>query len=119
MFTTPDANDPNRQMAGTDDRRREPRYLSGSFGEVTNLNSMSAPHPAEVVDVSKSGVRFRSELDLQRGVRVKVSFGDTLAFGEVRWCSQLEAHWFETGVAIQNTLPKKLVSRIQDAAAGR
>jgi PilZ domain-containing protein len=117
MMQSPEANDPDRHSIGTDERRREPRYETDCDGEVTNLTSLSPPHPARVVDVSKSGLCFRSDLNVPKGARVKVSFGDTLAFGDVRWCRQLDECWFEAGIALEYTVRKDLVSRIRDAAA--
>jgi len=117
MLQSPKGNEPGHQTTDTDDRRTEPRYETYSVGEVTDLSTMSPAHPAEILDVSKSGVCFRSELDVQRGVRVKIAFGDTLAFGEVRWRRQLDEHWFEAGAAIENTVRKDLVSNIRRAAS--
>ena len=108
--------DPNREATDTMERRREPRYPTSSAGEVQNLSSISPSHPAEVVDVSRSGMCIRSDLELPRGVRVKVLFGDSMAFGEVRWCRRVEDDWFETGVAVEHIVRRDLVSRIRSAA---
>ena len=107
---------PDRDTTDTIDRRTEPRYPTETEGEIEDLSSISPAHPAQLIDVSRSGMCLQTDFDLQRGVRVKVVFGDSMAFGEIRWCRKLDEHRFVAGVAVEHIVRRDLVSRIRSAA---
>jgi hypothetical protein len=110
MFQSAEANQPEGQIADTNERREWLRYRSESASEMTSVSSMSPPCSAKVIDVSKAGLCLQSELEVPCGGHVNVSLGETLIFGQVRWCRKLAERCFEVGVVIDYTAHKDLDS---------
>ena len=66
-----------------------------------------------MVDVSKCGLRVRLLEELDVGARVRVKFGDTLAFARVRWCRAFNEEQFDAGMEIEHTMARTLVKNLQ------
>lgn len=86
-----------------DERRSEIRYPSqGKAWIVVHDPDPVGELLAEVLDVSKSGIRIAVPLRLSTGTTLEADFGKTKLRGEVRWCRECEdGHRFEAGVQLQ------------------
>ena len=99
-------------------QRKEPRYPSAGEAEITPLDAGPAePIQGEVIDVSKSGLRVRSPKSFNDGARLRVRFGEMLAFAVVRWCHS-RGGGYDAGMRIEHMVPYSLVTRVRRAAAG-
>lgn len=98
------------------DQRKEPRYPSAGEAEITPLGEgPSEPIPGTVIDVSKSGLRVRSLRSFRVGSRLRVRFGEMLAFAVVRWCQPCDGG-YDFGMRIEHMVPHSLVTRVRRAA---
>jgi len=103
----------------TAERRKEPRYPTEARAEVTEFGSQGRRHlEARMMNISKSGLRLRLSEPLVPGARVRVHFGEVLAFGEVRWCRDLCGDAFDAGVKIDHTVEHKLVAKLRRCVTG-
>lgn len=95
------------------ERRREPRYASDNPAVVTILASGTVME-GRTVNISKSGLRVRTDQVLEEGSRIRVMFGTVIAFGEVRWCRAVSgAH--DVGIKVAHTLEQSLVDSVHAA----
>jgi hypothetical protein len=84
------------------ERRRENRYYTGNCHADILLGGADTSVPGLVMDVSRSGMRVRSDCHLaaQRSVRVRV--GNMNVTGWVRYCTSNSDGTFDTGVLINH-----------------
>ena len=69
------------------DRRKEPRYgSSGSARVLVPYVSEPQTLSAQVLDVSKSGLRLRLSVPIAPGTLVQIELKSIVASGEVRHC---------------------------------
>jgi len=98
-------------------RRSEPRYASEGEAEITVLTvGNSDTLEATVEDVSKNGLRLRTARRMQIGDRLRVRFGDMLAFADVRWCKPRVFGGFSVGMSISHMVPYALVANVRRSA---
>jgi hypothetical protein len=98
------------------ERRREPRYPTDAGARVVLLGDDARTVEARVDEVSRSGIKLHLPIRLSKGDKVRVEFGKTIAFAEVRWCRQHAEEDFEAGMLIDHTMALRLLSRIRQAA---
>lgn len=110
-------NEPHLQqqlgLATEDDRRREPRYASDNLAVVTILASGKVVE-GRTVDISRSGLRVRTDRVLEKGSRIRIKFGAVIAFGDVRWCRPANGA-FDIGIEVAHTLEQSLVDSVHSA----
>jgi hypothetical protein len=59
---------------------------------------------ADVVDVSRSGLRLAVPFRLERGAELEANFGQTELRGEIRWCKEnSEGRGFHVGVHLSES----------------
>ena len=78
------------------DQRRHDRYVIEMPG-VLRLDGARGVFLVTVLDLSKSGLRFRSSRTFPAGARVEVKCGDKRIFGVVRYAREV-GHEFNVGV---------------------
>lgn len=79
------------EAVASDDRRGEPRYPSNSrVWIVVHDPGRVGELLAEVIDVSRSGMRLLVPWELATGTKLETRFGDTQYRGEIRWCRASE-----------------------------
>jgi hypothetical protein len=84
-------------------RRREPRYQVSESVVLTILNAAEeCRRPATLVDISRSGYRILSGLDLKLGTQVLITINSVAVFGSVRHCQREGEDSFTAGVQITN-----------------
>ena len=69
------------------ERRREPRLQFTGTATLQLLGAhASTPIPAEVLDISGSGMRLRLPQPVPCGIPIQIDCGDTLGLGEICRC---------------------------------
>ena len=100
------------------ERRSEPRYpTAGTSTKVTRLDEASEEIKGRIFDISKTGLRFKAEIELPEGARVRLEFGDSIAFGDVRWTRRVEGEVHEVGVQVSHIVNRTLVNNLKKASA--
>ena len=89
-------------------RRREPRYQVSESVVLTVLNAdQECRRPATLIDISRSGYRVLSGLDLREGTQVVITINSVAILGVVRHCEREGEDSFTAGVQISNVLPEE------------
>jgi hypothetical protein len=84
------------------EKRREARYPTNDPVEVEMVNGGTGPSPANVLDVSRSGLRLKLESTINKGVEVRITLQRNMViFGQIRYCRPFDGG-FEAGVLIQD-----------------
>ena len=87
-----------------DNRRTEPRYLVKEDAFVWDLHHIKAGyHPANIVDVSRNGMRLESVGRLMQGSHIAIDFKGMIVCGTVQYCRLVESR-FAMGVRIKDVL---------------
>ena len=87
-----------------DERRVEPRYLVKEGAFVWDLHRIKAGyHSANIVDVSRNGMRLESVCKLAQGSHIAIDFRGMIVCATVQFCRQVEDR-FALGVRIQDVL---------------
>jgi hypothetical protein len=82
-------------------RRREQRYDVWESVIVTILDEPECRfNAATVVDISRSGYRMLSSLDLTVGKEVLITLNSIAIIGRVRYCNPMDSDLWSTGVEI-------------------
>ena len=101
----------NRSHPPVTDRRKELRYPCHDPAEVRVVRDGEASFPATIRDISKSGLRVASAVQLTQGSRVEIVLVDqAVVFGEVRYCRAVGQE-FHAGVLIQQAFYSMDLSR--------
>ena len=83
------------------DRRREPRY---STDRLTLLHVTGAKEPerilCRILDVSKTGMRVRTQRPLEPGTEIRVTLREMFALAQVRYCVPAD-EGFDHGIQVQ------------------
>ncbi len=98
------------------EKRRERRYPTNDPVQVRPFPFTVTPVPANIVDVSKSGMKLELITPLQRGTRIEVMMlaSRAVIFGEVRYCRR-SGEAYHAGVMIEDVVqPKPDVSHLDD-----
>jgi hypothetical protein len=94
-----------RQHSGVLDKvdgRREARYPCNERAEVRVLFGETAPLPATVMDISRSGLRLVIPVALTKGLAIQVMLPkEVIVLGRVRYCRRT-GESFHTGVYIDD-----------------
>lgn len=89
------------------DRRAEPRLTCNNTpAKLTIIHSgvvSVTTIPAILVDVSKSGLRLRADIQTGTGQQVRIKMKTLIIFGEVRYC-HAEGAMFVSGVKISDVV---------------
>ena len=76
-------------------------------------------NPAQIVDVSESGLRIESNQAFLPGEAIAIQVNQLVIFGRVRHCQELRSRWFASGVRIteivaqQSRIPASLAEMIE------
>ncbi len=81
-------------------RRCEQRYSVWESVVLTVLGEERAYWPATVVDISRSGYRLLSGVQLEVGTEVIVTLHSVIIFGSIRHCERHDEDSFTAGVQI-------------------
>jgi hypothetical protein len=88
------------------DRRSEPRYPTDTPAEFTILGSETqGASPAVIKDISRSGLRLRSNRFLTVGVHLRVRMHNTVIFGEVRYSRPASHGEYDSGLKVEQVVP--------------
>ncbi|HLG97237.1 MAG TPA: PilZ domain-containing protein [Bryobacteraceae bacterium] len=83
------------------DRRREVRYPCRDSAEMRSLDDLGPSHPATVLDISKSGIRVESNVNVAKGSHVEILIRKhAVIFGEVRHC-RADGMKYQIGILIE------------------
>ena len=90
------------------EKRREPRYPTHDAVEVKTLPYSEAPMQANVLDVSKSGMKLEIDRQLLPGSRIEILMPSSklVLFAQVRYCRRFGALYY-AGVLIEDVVPPK------------
>lgn len=102
------------QSETADESRAEPRYESADPAVITLLASGES-FQANLVDVSKTGIRVCLWTPIREKTKLRFRFGKLIGYGEVRWCRPLKGSHFEIGIQVGHTLARELVEAIDQA----
>ena len=90
--------------------------------ETAKTRSLLVPedgtNPAQIVDVSESGLRIHSNQAFLPGEAIAIRVNQLVIFGSVRHCRELSSGWFSSGVRItkivtqQSRIPASLAEMI-------
>ena len=84
------------------EKRREARYPTHDPAEVEIVKSEASPIPATVLDVSRSGLRLRLTMAIEKSTEIKITLQrNVVIFGQVRHCRRT-GDAFEAGILIQD-----------------
>lgn len=98
------------------EKRRERRYPTNDPAEVRAFPFNADAIPANIVDVSRSGMRLELVAPLPRDARIEIvmSFTKLKVSGEVRYCRKVGAV-YQAGVLIHDIVqPKPDVKHLHD-----
>jgi hypothetical protein len=88
-------------------RRGEQRYSVWESVVLTVLGKEQNYSPATVVDISRSGYRILSGVNLEVGTQVIITLNSVAIFGAVRHCEPYDADSFTAGVHISRVAPEE------------
>lgn len=84
------------------EKRREARYPTNDPAKLEVINGATKALPSTVLDVSRSGLRLKLEVTVNRGAEVKITLQrNVVIFGQIRYCRPFE-DGYEAGVLIQD-----------------
>ena len=87
-----------------DNRRTEQRYLVKENAFVWDVHHIKAGHhSANIVDVSRNGMRLESVGRLRQGSQVAIDFRGMIVCGTVQYCKMIQGR-FAMGVRIKDVL---------------
>ena len=86
------------------ERRREPRTRLDAIPAHIRLDDNPEPIPAQVLDISTSGIRVGLDFSLTVGKEVTVWFDNVIATGQVRYCRHDLNDHFYAGVQIKDVV---------------
>ena len=91
-----------------EEQRRERRYPTNDPVQVRPFPYTTTPLPANIVDVSRSGMKLELVMPLPQHIRVEVMMLESKAviFGEVRYCRRSGAV-YHAGVLIEDVVQSK------------
>ncbi|HXP85509.1 MAG TPA: PilZ domain-containing protein [Bryobacteraceae bacterium] len=96
---------------GHDERRREPRIPTKGSASVQMISPMTPdPMEAQVLDVSRNGLKIRVPRFLKIGAILGMQLRDMWIVGEVRYCVQTE-EGFCAGLYIQDCVERRSAER--------
>lgn len=81
-------------------RRSEPRFSVWESVVLTVLGKERTYWPATVVDISRSGYRVLSGVQLEVGTEVVITLHSVIIFGSIRHCERHDEDSFTAGVQI-------------------
>ena len=86
------------------ERRQEPRISTDEAASMHVLNPLlDGRLEVRVLDVSRNGLKLRTEMQLQRGTLVQVYIRNIVAMGEVRHCVRI-GNEYHAGVRLDDVL---------------
>ena len=92
------------------DKRREHRFVTTDSAVVQILNPFSGEYwHANLLDVSKNGLRLHVPIEVMPGSLVKVRIKDDVAFGDARYCVSA-AEGFFVGVQLHDYVSRYTAS---------
>jgi hypothetical protein len=89
------------------ERRKEPRVpvrFPGRLKLLDPITSVSPPHEVEVVEISRSGFKIRTDRYLIPKTLVQVRFNGRAVLGEVRYCIRTDAG-YQAGLERRQDFP--------------
>jgi hypothetical protein len=90
------------------ERRREPRVSTDDAALMQVLNPlMDGRLAVRVLDVSRNGLKLKTETQLQRGTLVQIYIKNIVAMGEVRHCERIGDEYY-AGVRLDDVLTHHL-----------
>jgi c-di-GMP-binding flagellar brake protein YcgR len=81
-------------------RRSEPRFSVWESVVLSVMGKQQTYWPATVVDISQSGYRLLTGVNLKIGTEVLITLNSVVIFGTVRHCEPHDADSFTAGVQI-------------------
>ena len=90
------------ELDASAERRRENRTPCGALPALLRTESTSLP--AQVLDISNSGVCVRLGSRLPVGTSVTLCFSNTIASGNVRYCRANPDQTFDAGLQVEDVL---------------
>lgn len=102
-----------------DERRAERRIDVNEPASFQMLSPLQAERfDAHVLDLSRHGVKIRTQILLERGVILQVRLREMLIMGEVRHCARA-ADGFHVGLYIQDCVERRTSERLQADMSAR
>lgn len=84
------------------ERRQDPRFTANVAASVHSLNPLTPEYsPAQVVDVSKRGLKLRVLRPIQPGTEIQIRLNRGFVLGEIRYCVQAGSSYF-AGVLVDD-----------------
>ncbi len=84
------------------EKRHEPRIPCDRIPARVRVESKILP--AEILDISLSGIRVGVRALLTEGAEIAIYFDHMIVIGNVRYCRQVEDGFFHAGVRIEDVL---------------
>ena len=111
MTTFPPAETSLLDLGSRTERRSEPRVPVDVPSRLRSLSPLTSVGPsirARIVEISHSGMKFRSNRQFHPGALVQLMISGAFYMGTVRHCSAAGVE-FETGVKLTERIPSSLV----------
>jgi hypothetical protein len=84
------------------EKRREARYPTNDPADVEVVNGGTGRCSATVLDVSRSGLRLKLEISINKGAEVRVTLQSNITiYGQIRYCRPLDGA-FDAGILIRD-----------------
>jgi hypothetical protein len=91
----------HRILCSAIEARRDPRVKTHSEVKVRILKpDADVYHAVLVVNLSRSGIRIRTSMELSTGARIEIRFDEFLVTAVVRHCRQVEIGTYDVGAHI-------------------
>lgn len=84
------------------ERRHDPRFTTNVAASVHSLNPLTPEYsPAQIVDVSKRGLKLRVQRPIQPGTEIQIRLSRGFVLGEIRYCVQAGSSYV-AGVLVED-----------------
>lgn len=104
---------PNAQPASQEERRREVRKPTDEPASIQLLSPLEpARFNVRVLDISRAGLKIRTQRFLSRGVVLQIHLRDMMILGEVRYCVVAD-NAFYAGLCIQDCVERRKDRRLR------
>jgi hypothetical protein len=87
------------------EKRREPRFVTNNPAFIHSLNPLTLDlTPAQVLDVSRQGLKLRIGRLILTGSEIQVKLRDLFVLGEIRYCVHQVGSFFLAGILVEDVL---------------
>lgn len=98
------------------ERRKEERYVAMEPAVITRFRPPSpAAIQGTVVDISKSGLRIQSPVEVPRGTEILIGVERAAIFGTVRYCRSHAEIFFDIGLTVATVVIGEDTNSAMDA----